>query len=111
MTIQEAQDKIRLFCETHRLASSPEHRLLDVVSEIGEVAKEILTATDYGKRPIAPREETRSEIGDAFYSLIALANALDINLEKTLELVLMKYERRLAHGGAGSEYESAQIQP
>lgn len=39
------------------------------------------------------------------YSLIALAESLQINLEEALEQALQKYEKRLKKGGAGSEDE------
>ena len=29
-----------------------EHRILDLMSELGEVAKEVLKMSDYGKKPI-----------------------------------------------------------
>lgn len=76
------------------------------MSELGEVAKEILKMSDYGKRPIKYREELRSELGDLFYSLITIANSFDIDLEKALEIVLAKYEKRLKKGSAGSEKDT-----
>jgi len=101
--MKEVQQKIKEFCEEHNLESPPEHRLLDVMSELGEVAKEILKMTDYGRKPLEYREEVKSEIGDAIYSLITVANYFDINLDEALEMVLQKYEKRLEKGGAGSE--------
>ena len=59
--------------------------------------------TDYGRKPFAYREEIKSEIGDLLFSLIALANSLDVDLEDALEIVLEKYEKRLKKGSAGSE--------
>jgi NTP pyrophosphatase (non-canonical NTP hydrolase) len=39
------------------------------------------------------------ELGDAFYSLIALAESLDVDLEAALERALEKYRTRLAVQG------------
>ncbi len=76
---------------------------LDIQSELGEVAKEILKMTDYGRKPFIYREEVKPEIGGLLFSLIALANSLDVDLEEALEIVLEKYEKGLNNGSAGSE--------
>jgi NTP pyrophosphatase (non-canonical NTP hydrolase) len=76
---------------------------LDLLSELGEVAKEILKSTNYGSRGPEYREEIKEELGDAFYSLINLANHYSVDLEEALALVLQKYEKRLSKGSAGSE--------
>ena len=73
-------------------------RILDLVSEIGEVSKEVLKMTDYGQKPPEPRAETKSELGDVFFSLIVAANLLNIDLEEALEEVLKKYSQRLDKG-------------
>ena len=80
-----------------------EHRVLDTVSEIGEVAKEILKMTNYGGKPLEYRDNIKSELGDVLYSLITVANGLDIDLEDALEEVLEKYKTRLKKGSASSE--------
>ncbi len=66
-----------------------------MVSEIGKMAKEILEASNYGKRKPKYRKELKEEIGDVFYSLINLANHYKIDLEEALDLVLEKYEKRI----------------
>ena|SRR3989338_9859670 len=105
--MKELQNKIKEFCEKHNMESPPEHRVLDTMSELGEVAKEILKMSNYGRKPFEPTEELKqelkSELGDLLYSLITIANSFDINLEEALNLVLQKYERRLNKGTAGSE--------
>jgi NTP pyrophosphatase (non-canonical NTP hydrolase)/ribosomal protein S17 len=102
-TIPLIQSRIKKFCEKHSLESPPEHRVLDLVSETGEVAKEILKMTEYGRKPLEFRKEIKSELGDAFYSLITVADYFDINLEEALKLAIEKYEGRLKKGSAGSE--------
>ncbi|MBL7156453.1 MAG: MazG-like family protein [Candidatus Pacebacteria bacterium] len=101
--MKNIQKRVREFCEKNNLESPPEYRLLDTFSELGEVAKEILKMTDYGRKPMEFREEMKSELGDALYSLITVANSFDIDLEQALEMVLEKYEKRIKKGGAGSE--------
>ncbi len=101
--MKEIQQKIKTFCEENKLVSPPEHALLDTMSELGEVAKEILKMTNYGRDPYKYREEVKSELGDVLYSLITVANTFDIDLEEALLEVVGKYEKRLKKGSAGSE--------
>lgn len=89
------QNKVKEFANKYHLQYSPEIIVLDLVSEIGEVAKEILESTSYGKKSYEFRKEIIIEIGDVFYSLINLANYFKINLEDALKLVIHKYEDRL----------------
>ena len=103
--MKEIQEKIKKFCKENNLNCPIEHRTLDLISEVGELSKEILKMSDYGTKPIKPREEITSEIGDVLFSLTILANQLNIDLEKALNLVLEKYKKRLKKGSAGSENE------
>ena len=40
--MEEIQNKVRKFCEENNMESPIEHRVLDLMSEMGEVSKEIL---------------------------------------------------------------------
>ncbi|MBN2881711.1 MazG-like family protein [Candidatus Woesearchaeota archaeon] len=98
------QEKVNEFCTKFNIDSAIEFKTLDLVSEVGEFSKEILKATDYGKEKITPSEDMVLEMGDVFYSLIAIANELDINLNDALDIVLKKYESRINNkGDPGSE--------
>ena len=78
-------------------------RLIDLFSEIGEVAKETLKGSDYGKAGFNQTKAWAEELGDVFFSLVCLANSTGVDLEKALEDVLTKYEMRLDEKGeAGS---------
>ena len=103
--MKNIQKKIKEFCGQHNLESSPEHHLLDTVSELGELAKEVLKMSEYGKKTPEFRKEAASELGDTLYSLIRVANSLDVDLEEALEEALAKYRKRLEKGRAGSESE------
>ncbi|MFT4304822.1 MAG: MazG nucleotide pyrophosphohydrolase domain-containing protein [Candidatus Woesearchaeota archaeon] len=74
-----------------------------MLSELGEVAKEILKMSNYGKKEIEYKEELKMELGDVLYSLITIANTYNIDLEEALNQVLQKYETRLKKGSPGSE--------
>ena len=98
------QEVVRDFVRQHGLLHTPETHALDLVSEVGEVAKEVLKSTDYGQRPFAPTPELADELGDALYALAALADSCGVDLEQSLEGVLHKYAARLeSTGHAGSD--------
>ena len=103
--MKEVQEKIKLFCKANALESPVEHRMLDLVSEVGELSKDVLKMSDYGRKEFKLNSEVELELGDVLYSLITVANSLDVSLEEALEKVVAKYEARLKKGSAGSEVE------
>jgi threonine synthase len=97
------QEKVRDFIIQHGLHHALETHVMDLVSEVGEVSKEALKATDYGQCPFVPTPELAGELGDALYALAALGDSCGVDLEQSLEEALRKYETRLeAAGHAGS---------
>ncbi|MEA1993664.1 MAG: MazG-like family protein [Euryarchaeota archaeon] len=48
--MRKRQAEIKTFCKENNLKSPPEYRVLDLVSEVGELAKEILKMSDYGRK-------------------------------------------------------------
>jgi NTP pyrophosphatase (non-canonical NTP hydrolase) len=98
------QHRASAFARRHGLLHDPATHALDLVSEVGEVAKEVLLATDYGRQAPQFRSELADELGDALYSLLTLAESCAVDADTALSAALEKYERRLAaQGGAGSE--------
>ena len=100
--MRHVQDKVKNFCEQHNLSTTSEARFLDIVSELGELAKEILLQSDYGKKTIDHSGRLEEEVGDTMFSLIALSNSFDIDMEVALDKVLKKYELRAHNGSIGS---------
>lgn len=98
--MKETQKKIQQFCQEHGLATSVEHTTLDLVSEVGEVAKEVLKGSDYGSKTYTQTQDIESELGDALYSLITVANLAHVDLEKALDGVLEKYKNRFEEKGS-----------
>ncbi len=103
--MKKLQEKVEKFCEENGFKNITEYVLLDLVSEIGEVSKEVLKSTDDGRKQLKYTPELKDELGDSFYSLILVANTLNIDLEEALDHALEKYKRRLKNGSAGSESE------
>jgi NTP pyrophosphatase (non-canonical NTP hydrolase) len=93
----DEQRAVAAFVDDHDLETPPAFRLLDLVSELGEVAKDAVESTDYGANPddVAVSSD---EIGDAVFALLALAEALDVDAGDALAESMEKYERRLADG-------------
>ena len=97
------QGRVAACARRYDLLHDPATHALDLVSEVGEVAKEILLATDYGQQPPQFRSELASEVGDALYSLLTLAEACGVDADDALNSTLEKYDQRLrTHGEAGS---------
>ena len=40
--MKKIQEKVKKFCEENDMESPAEHRILDLISKLGEVAKEVL---------------------------------------------------------------------
>lgn len=100
--MKDAQRRVADFVETHDIDAPPEFRLLDLISELGELAKDANVSTDYGDSPDA-LDLSEDELGDALFALLALAESVDADAGEALEIALAKYEDRLAETGeAGS---------
>ena len=97
--MERVQEKVKNFCKLYNLDCPLEFRLLDLISELGEFIKEVIKSTNYGKEKFKFGEEIRNELGDVFFSLIIIANQLNIDLEEALNLVLKKYEERIKEKG------------
>ena len=103
MDLRGLQQEVDRFVEAHQMEAAPDARLLDLVSEVGELAKEVLGGTRYGRAQFQPADTWTEELGDAFFSLLCLANSTGVDMETALSRVLRKYERRLRSAGdAGS---------
>jgi len=90
----DEQQRVAAFVRENDLETDPAYRLLDLVSELGEVAKDVAESTDYGDSPgdIAVHPD---EIGDTLFSLLALAEGLDVDASAALDEALAKYEGRI----------------
>jgi len=58
------QEKVADFIEKHDMDGTPEFRILDLVSEIGEVAKDATKSAGYGVEPenLSVKKKMRSEM-------------------------------------------------
>lgn len=93
------QKRVAAFVQEFSLETTAESRMLDLVSETGELAKEILKSTDYGQQDFTPNAGWEEELGDCLFTLCALAQQTDVDLEQALDKVLQKYKARFADKG------------
>lgn len=97
--MKDVQKMVNELIKKYNLESSIEIRFIDLISELGELGKEVLKGNNYGKKEFCTTENFESEIGDVFFSLICVSNGLNINLKKALDNVLNKYENRFSNNG------------
>ena len=85
VTIRDIQDQAAQIKEAQGWQeTSPEQRVLYLVSEIGELAREVLKLTNPNENGVdieASRSNLGSEIYDCVWNLCDLANILNIDLE------------------------------
>jgi NTP pyrophosphatase (non-canonical NTP hydrolase) len=94
----DEQQSVAEFVATHDIEAPPAYRLLDLVSEVGELAKDAAESTGYGTDPEGI-ELSEDEVGDALFALLALAESLDLEADEALATALAKYEDRMQEGG------------
>lgn len=92
--MKETQERIKELVAKYNLSGDASIKYIDLVSEVGELGKEILEGNDYGTKKFEKTEDTFLELGDVLFSLICVANELNIDMEEALDAVLAKYARR-----------------
>jgi NTP pyrophosphatase (non-canonical NTP hydrolase) len=97
----DEQQRVAAFVQENELESPPAYRLLDLVSEMGEVAKDAAESTEYGDSP-TDIELGATEVGDVLFSLLALAERVEIDAGDALEEALAKYDERITESGSAS---------
>lgn len=89
------QKRVEQFVEHHNLQYPELVRYADLVSEIGELGKELVRGTDYGKHPLTGGDGIAEELGDCMFSLLALCSALGVDAQKALSDAMDKYDARI----------------
>lgn len=93
------QTKVDEFISKHNLSCGEKIRYMDLVSEIGELGKEIIKGCEYGQKHYINTPNSANELGDCLFSLIALCCEMGVDAENALNLALAKYEKRFATKG------------
>ena len=90
---------VKDFNEKYMKPLSHDIRMLDIQSEIGELAKEVVKSEDYGKADFKITEDLKMELGDAIYSLLSFAIENGIDPKEVLKSAIEKYENRMIKKG------------
>jgi NTP pyrophosphatase (non-canonical NTP hydrolase) len=85
---------VQEFVENYKLDSPIEFNFIDLVSELGEIAKAINLITNNGKSIVKESSELLEEIGDAHYSLLTFVNYFEVDLSELLEKAIKKSKER-----------------
>ena len=92
------QEKVQEFMNENGFGGSKEYAILDLASEVGEIAADATKSAEWGREP-QNLEVKEDELGDVMFSLLALANELDMDAFKALNTAMEKYERRIEETG------------
>jgi len=93
------QQTVDNFINKYNLHTNEQTRYIDLVSEVGELGKEILKSNNYGREEYKQTPGATVELGDCLFSLLALCTAMNINAETALQTALQKYEARFVQKG------------
>jgi len=67
-------------------------RMLDLVAELGELSKEALKGTHYGRKAWRSTPNWSPELGEVFFSLICIANMTGVDLDLCLAQTMANYD-------------------
>lgn len=100
--MKEKQHEVERFMEENELEGTTAFRIMDLVSEVGEVVRDATKSAEYGLKE-DELEVKKDEIGDVMFSLLAVCNDLGVNAEEALDEAVAKYRERIEEkGDAGS---------
>ncbi len=98
------QTSVKKLIEKYNLKCDYQTRFTDLISEIGELGKELIKGSDYGTKEYTNTSELETEIGDCLFSFLSLCEELDIDAKIALNKALNKYEDRFnKKGNIGSK--------
>ena len=72
----------------------PQSRMMDVASEVGELSKEVLKSTRYGRKEFTMTSEFEEEYGDVLYSLLSMGLENGIDIESNIKKMIKKMNSR-----------------
>lgn len=110
MPEESDQLRVRAFVNKHALDMPVDTRLLDLTTEVGELAAEFLKTTSYEQKEFQPAAEWQDELGDVYFALLCLADKSDVDLQEALRDSMAKYEHRLKEIGGPDVSESRDLE-
>lgn len=95
----DLQEQIQGFVRNYDLNEDIPSRVLDLSSEVGEVAKEVLNGTNYGDHAFVMTPKFEEELGDVLFEILCIANAADIDLANAIHGTILKMKHRIERNG------------
>jgi MazG nucleotide pyrophosphohydrolase domain. len=96
--MKDQQRRAEEFAEENDLDAPTPFRLLDLASELGEIAKDATKTAEYGEKP-GQLEVKQDEIGDLLFSLFMVCDSLDVDAQEAFDEAMRKYEERVENTG------------
>lgn len=97
------QNKVMKFNQNKNCHKKPvplPSRILNIQSELGELAKAYLENSKYGTQSFELKDDFKEEFGDVLYTILSLANELNISCEQCLDIAIEKYNKRINKGNS-----------
>ena len=92
MALNELQHQVREYDEVFGwVGDKPEHTVLHMQEEVGEISRNILKLVDYRKEDL-DLGQMNDEITDLIYLTLKLGNLLDLNLDEGWGRIKQRYE-------------------
>lgn len=88
------QNKVNELIKQFNSECNTETRYIDLISEVGELGKEILKGSNYNNQEYKKTPNTELELGDCLFSLLALCSNLNLDANNCLDKAIEKYNNR-----------------
>lgn len=99
--MNNAQCKVSEFTKKYKISLEIHSRILDLSSEVGECCKLAFNETLSSDRPKDFQKAAwEEELGDCLFSLLTCFEALNLNADSALDLVIEKYNKRFERKGS-----------
>lgn len=94
--MKEFQEQVDNWISKYKLGYfKPHENLARLIEEVGEVAREINHKFGPKKKKLEEKNvNLGDELADVIYTVVCIANSLNIDLDKHLKRILKKYDTR-----------------
>lgn len=103
MSIKKYQKMASKFAAESKFNLDPCIRMVAASEELGELAKEVLVATDYGTKSLETNDKLLEEVGDVLFELLLIADLTGVSATEAFFFAMGKMSGRVKEKGhAGS---------
>ena len=88
------ENLVKQFNEKYMEPLQPNIRIQDIMSEIGELAKEVVKIQDYENKNFEINDDLILEYGDALYTLLSFELENNIDIDLVIKKIIDKYKSR-----------------